>query len=92
MKTSAVCLPLILGLLGCNFHPKTDHPLRGLPIAKHAIPAGAVIQEQDIEILELPSDELDAPELPRTISQVVGHKALEDIPKTGGILLTRISR
>jgi hypothetical protein len=80
-----------LALLGCNFRPQTDYPLRGLPIAKHAIPAGAVIQEQDIELLDLPASELDVPELPHRLSQIVGHKALENIPKTGSIPLTRIS-
>ena len=91
MKT-AVVFALALGLLGCNFRPQTDYPLRGLPIAKHAIPAGAVIQAEDIEILDIPAEGSGAPELPRMLSQVVGHKALENIPKTGGILLTRISQ
>jgi flagella basal body P-ring formation protein FlgA len=92
MKASALLFALILGSLGCNFAPHTDYPLRGLPIAKHAIPAGKVIHEDDIRILEIPKEELDAPEVPHKLSQVVGHKALEDIPKTGGILLTRISQ
>lgn len=92
MKTSTVLFALVLVLLGCNFRPQTDYPLRGLPIAKHAIPAGTVIQAEDIEILDIPAEGSDAPELPRRLSQVVGHKALEKIPKTGGILLTRVSQ
>lgn len=93
MKTSPVLFALALGLLGCNFHPHTDYPLHGLPIAKHAIPAGAVIQEQDIAFLDIPADwDKNAPGIPRRISQIVGHKALENIPETGAIALTRISQ
>ena len=91
MKT-IVALALMLGLFGCSSFRSTDRPLRGLPIAKHAIPAGTIIHEQDIDILKLPKWEMDTPGLPRKISQIVGHKALENIPKTGPILLERISQ
>lgn len=90
MKSTLIAV-FTLAFLGCNVHPQTDYRLRGLPIAKHAIPAGTVIREEDIDFLALPDSELDAPELPHRMSQIVGHKALENIPATGSIPLARVS-
>src|SRR5580700_8818157 len=69
-------------LTGCTSRPR---PLEAIA-AKHALPAGIIIESNDVMVVRIHSASL-TPDIPRKRSSVIGHKTIHPIPEGELILL-----
>ena len=58
--------------------------------SKHSLPAGAIIQDDDVMLVHM-SSTLRTPDIPGWRSDVIGHKTLRPIPEKHLILLSEVS-